>query len=239
MSYDPKPWKNFFEKLDAPDPEIFRQVPQTIYEFVEKKLQETLPKEDFSSTLDGYVITLTTMYCYSRWKSDKVTCWIITEIIKFCDIDNESLKFYSEFFSCEPLLESFQEDLIAGKKREINLKDSYIQWELNLADMYLQQTSALVATQSAYQALAAKLGLHALWPPTKALPFDINTVKKVCEIVNDPELFRFYDLATDLNSIDATKACYYAKHFIEHVKKMLPNVSSIEQKMEKRSSYIT
>ncbi|MDR0460776.1 MAG: hypothetical protein LBH62_05005 [Nitrososphaerota archaeon] len=239
MSYDPKPWKNFFEKLDAPDPEIFLQIPQTIYEFVEKKLKETLPKEDFSSTLDGYVVTLTTMYCYSRWKGDKVTCWIITEIIKFCDIDNESLKFYSEFFSCEPLLESFQEDLIAGKKREINLKDSYIQWELNLADMYLQQTSALVAVRAAYSALTAKLGLHALWPPTKALPFDINAVKKVCEIVNDPELFRFYDLATDLNSIDVPKACYYAKHFIEHVKKMLPNVSSIEQEMEKRSGYIT
>jgi len=105
--------------------------------------------------------------------------------------------------------------------------------------MYLQQTSALVAVRAAYSALTAKLGLHALWPPTKSLPFDINTVKKVCEIVNDPELFRFYDLSTDLNSIDATKACYYAKHFIEHVKKMLPNVSSIEQEMEKRSSYIT
>ena len=67
----------------------------------------------------------------------------------------------------------------------------------------------------------------------------MHTVKKVCEIVNDPELFRFYDLATDLNSIDAAKACYYAKYFIESVKKMLPNVTSIEQERAKQFAYIT
>ena len=240
MSYDPKPWQTFFEKLDAQNPEIFYQVPQTIYEFVEKKLKETLPTKDFSDTLKGYVITLTTMYCYSRWKGDKVTCWIINDIIKFCDIGSESLKFYSEFFGCDPLLESLQEDIIAGKKRESNLNDSYIQWELNLADLYLQQSSAFIATQSAYEALAAKLGIHALWPPTKILPFDINTVKKVCEIVNDPELFRFYDLATDLDVIDTKKACYYAKYFIKKVHELLPKITAHEQTQTKTAiTYIT
>jgi len=239
MNYDSTPWKSFFEKLDTPAPEIFYQVPQTIYEFVEKKLQETIPNEDFSSTLDGYVVTLTNMYCYSRSKGDRVTCWIINELIKFCDIDSESLEFYAEFFGCDPLLEGFQEDLLAGKQREINIKESYIQWELKLADRYLQQSSALVAVQSAYQALTAKLGIHALWPPTKVLPFDVNTVKKVSELVNDPELFRFYDLATDLDAIDIAKARYYAKQFIEKVKEMLPNVSPIEQETARQLAYIS
>jgi len=239
MSYDPKPWKTFFEKLDAPDPEIFHQVPQTIYEFVEKKFQETTPNEDISSMLDGYVTTLTSLYSYNRSKGDRITCWISSETIKLCDTDEYSIEFYTTLFECDPLLESFQEDLIAEKKREINIKDSYIQWELNLADKFLQQSKALVAVQSAYEALAAKLGIHTIWPPTKTIQFDINTVKKVCEIVNDAELFRFYDLATDLDAIDAAKACYYAKHFIESVKKMLPNVTSIEQELEKQLKYIT
>jgi hypothetical protein len=239
MSYDPKPWKNFFEKLDAPDPEIFLQIPQTIYEFVEKKLKETLPKEDFTSTLEGYVTTLTSLYSYSRSKGDKITCWISSEIIKLCDTDKYSIEFYTTLFGCDPLLERFQEDLVEEKKHDINIKDSYIQWQLNLADTFLQQSKALGAVQAAYEALTAKLGIHALWPPTKVLPFDINTVKKVCEIVNDTELFRFYDLATDLDAIDPAKANYYAKYFIESIKKLLPNVTSIEKEMEKQFSYIT
>ncbi|MDR2719556.1 MAG: hypothetical protein LBC03_01970 [Nitrososphaerota archaeon] len=238
MSYDPKPWKTFFEKLDAPNPEIFYQVPQTIYEFVEKKLKETLPNDDFSVTLEGYVTTLTSLYSYSRSKGDRITCWITSEIIKLCDTDPYSIEFYTALFECDPLLDNFIDDLVEEKKRVINVKDSYIQWQLNLADKFLQQSKALVAVQAAYDALTAKLGIHALWPPTKTISFDANTVKKVCEIVNDPELFRFYDLATDLNSIDAAKACYYAKYFIESVKKLLPNVTSIEKEMEKQV-YIT
>jgi hypothetical protein len=239
MSYDPKPWKTFFEKLDASDPEIFSQVPQTIYEFVEKKFQETTPNEDINLILEGYASTLASVYSYNRWKGDRAACWISSEIIKLCDTDEYSVEFYTELFECDPLLEGFQEDLVTGKKREINLKDSYIQWELNLADKFLQQSKALVAVQSAYEALTAKLGIHEIWPPTKTISFDANTVKKVCEIVNDSELFRFYDLATDLNSIDTAKACYYAKYFIDSVKKMLPNVTSIEQELAKSVAYIT
>jgi hypothetical protein len=238
MSYDPKPWKTFFEKLDAPNTEIFFQIPQTIYEFVEKKFQETTPNKDINSILEGYAATLTSIYSYSRSKGDRVACWLSSEIIKLCDTDEYSIDFYTELFGCDPLLEGFQDDIVAGKKREINVNDSYIQWQLNLSDKYLQQSKALVAVQAAYEALGAKLGIHALWPSTKVLPFDVNTVKKVCEIVNDPELFRFYDLATDLNSIDAAKACYYAKYFLESVKKMLPNISSIEQELAKKSAYI-
>jgi hypothetical protein len=225
--------------MDASDPEMFHQVPQIIYEFVEKKVHEMVAKEDFFNTIDGYIVNLTNMYCCSRWKNDRVACWISNEIIKLCDNnDDESIEFYTEFFGCDPLLESFKDDFVAEKKHEINIKDSYIQWELNLADTYLQQSKALGAVQSAYQALGAKFGIHAIWPPTKILPFDIQTVKKVSEIINDPEFFRFYDLATDLNSIDAAKACYYAKGFIDKVKKMLPNVTPIEQELAKQAAYI-
>jgi hypothetical protein len=239
MSYDPQPWKTFFEKLDAPDPEIFFQVPQTIYEFGEKKFQELAPNEDIVSILEGYVTTLTSLYSYSRSKGDSVTCWISSEVIKLCDTDEYSVDFYTELFGCDPLLEGFQNDIVTGKKREINLKESYTQWQLNLADKFLHQSKALGAVQAAYDALTAKLGIHALWPPTKTISFDANTVKKVCEIVNDSELFRFYDLATDLNSIDTAKACYYAKHFIEKVKKMLPNLTPIEQELAKQFAYIS
>ncbi|MDR2203408.1 MAG: hypothetical protein LBE76_03745 [Nitrososphaerota archaeon] len=239
MSYDPKPWNTLFEKMNDPDPEMFHQVPQIIYEFVEKKLHEMVSKEDFFDTIEGYIVNLTNIYCYSRWKNDRAACWIINEIIKLCDTpDSESIDFYTEYFGCDPLLTNFKDDLVAGKKCEISIKDSYIQWELNLANVYLQQSSALVAVQSAYEALSAKLGIHAIWPPTKILPFDISTVKKVSEIVNDPELFRLYDLATDLNSIDAPKACFYAKNFIEKVKKMLPDIIPIEQELAKQTAYI-
>jgi hypothetical protein len=239
MSYDPKPWNTLFEKMDAPDPEIFHQVPQIIYEFVEKKIREMVSKDDYFDTIDGYIINLTNMYCCSRWKNDRVSCWISNEIIKLCDTnDEESIEFYTEYFGCDPLLENFKDDLVAENKHKKNQKDSYIQWELNLADKFLQQSKALGAVQEAYEALTAKLGIHAIWPPTKILPFDIQTVKKVSEIVNDPELFRFYDLATDLNSIDAVKACYYAKNFIEKVKKMLPNITPIEQELAKQAAYV-
>jgi hypothetical protein len=239
MSYDSTTWKTLFEKMDTNDPEMFHQVPQIRYEFAEKKLKETTQnKDELHSIMRGYLSTLTTVYSYSRWKNDRVTCWIVSEIIKLCDIENESIAFYTELFDCDPLLEGLQDDLVAGKKREINIKDSYIQWELRLADKYLQQTKALGSVQAAYDALTAKLGIHALWPPTKVLPFDIKTVEKVTKIVNDPELYRFYDLATDLNTIDPPKACYYAKYFIDKIKKILPNITPIEQEMAKKSAYI-
>ncbi|MDR2202938.1 MAG: hypothetical protein LBE76_01265 [Nitrososphaerota archaeon] len=46
-------------------------------------------------------------------------------------------------------------------------------------------------------------------------------------MVSDAEFFRFYDLSTDLGAIDSTNICYYAKHFIKPVKKMLPNMPLI------------
>jgi len=240
MNYDSTTWKTLFEKMNAKDPEMFHQVPQILYEVVEKKFQETASKEEFTAMLEGYASTLTSVYSYSRWKGDRVACWVSSEIIKLCNTDEGySIGFYTDLFGCDPLLEGFQDDLIAGKKRDINVKDTYIQWQLNLADKFLQQSSVLVATQAAYEALTAKLGIHALWPPTKILPFDIKTVEKVTTLVNEPELLRFYTTALNLDTIDPAKACYYAKQFIEKIKKMLPEITPIEQEQKKQAAYIT
>ncbi|MDR0461094.1 MAG: hypothetical protein LBH62_06660 [Nitrososphaerota archaeon] len=239
MNYDSTTWKVLFEKMNANDPEMFYQVPQIIYEFVEKKFQETKPKEDITSMLEGYVATLTSVYSYSRWKGDRITCWISSEITKLCNTDGYSIGFYTKLFGCDPLLEGFQVDLLAENNREINLKESYIQWQLNLADIFLQQPSVLGATQAAYEALTAKLGIHALWPPTKVLPFDIKTVEKVTNIVNEPELLRFYTTALSIDGIDTAKACHYAKLFIDKIKKILPEITPIEQELKKQTVYIT
>jgi len=240
MNYDSTAWKTLFEKMDAPNPDIFHQVPQTIYEFAQKKFQETTTnKEELYTITRGYLVTLTSIYSYSRWKNDRVACWVTSEIIKLCDVESESIAFYTDLFGCDPLLEGFQDDLISGKNHKIDTNESYIQWELGLADKYLQQSSALVAVQAAYSALGAKLGIHAIWPPTKVLPFDVKTVENVTNLVNAPELFRFYDLATDLNSIDAKKACYYAKYFVEGVKKILPAITPLEQEWAKQAAYIS
>ena len=238
MSYDAKPWKALFEKMDANDPEILYQVPQTIHEFTQKKLTETTKKENQQDVLEGYVLTLSGIYDYSRWKGDRVTCWIVSEIIQLCNLENPPID-YTKYFSCDPFLENFQEDILTGKKREFNLQETYILWELQLAESYLAEQNAFAATWSAYKALITKLGLHAIWPPTKTINFDITTVKKITQIVNDPELFRFYDLATDLAAIDDKKACYYATHFIKKVQELLPKVTSIEQELEKTTAYIT
>ena len=239
MNYDAKPWQTLFEKMDAPTPEIFHQVPQIIYEYAEKKLQEATPKENLFDQMRSYLVTLTRIYCYSRWKGDRVACWITSEVIKLCDVESSSIEFYTELFNCDPMIENFQNDLLTEKKREINTKDSYIQWQLNLSDTYLKQSKAFVAVEAAYEALGAKLGIHAIWPPTKTLSFDIHTVKKVTQLLNDPELFRFYDLATELDTVDNAKADYYAKLFIEKVKEHLPSVTTLEQEQTKSTAYIT
>ena len=238
MSYDRKPWKTLFERMDAPNAEIFQQVPQIIYDAAEKKFLEAATKEELPSILQGYRANLTSIYSYSRWKGDRVACWVSSEIAKMCDVDSYSTEFYDELFSYDPFLEGFLEDVLDGKKREIIVKDSYIQWELRLADNYLKQSKALVAVWAAYDALTAKLGIHADWPPTKVINFDIQTVEKVAKLVNDPELFRLYDLATDLDAVDPGKACWYAKHFIEKVKELLPKVTPVEQELAKSSAYI-
>ncbi|MDR2719181.1 MAG: hypothetical protein LBC03_00010 [Nitrososphaerota archaeon] len=244
MSYDIKPWNSLFEKMNKPqDFELFYQIPQIIYEFVEKKLLEVTQKEKLPLIMRDYAATLNSIYNYSRWKNDRVTCWIISEIIKLCDLESHTMKTYTNCFNCDPILENFTDDIITGKKRDFDLNETYIQWELNLADSHLADSHAYVAVWSAYSALTAKLGIHAIWPPTKVLPFDVNTVKKVCELVNDPELFRFYDLATDLNSIDPPKACYYAKYFIKNVKELLPKITPPHKQQEQTNptatTYIT
>jgi len=239
MNYDTKPWKTLFEKMDTPDPDMFYQVPQIIYEYAQKKLLEAVPKENPQTIMTNYTKTLNNIYRYSRWKEDSVACWITSEIIQLCDIESYSKEFYTKYFACDPVLENLQTDLLAGKPRIFDHKETYIQWELRLADNYLAESRALIGVWAAYYALTAKLGIHALWPPTKILDFDTKSVKKVTQIVNDPELFRFYDLATDLNSIDAPKACYYAKHFIQKVKDLLPNITSTEAELAKSTAYIT
>jgi hypothetical protein len=238
MSYDAKPWKSLFEKMDAPSSEMLNQVPQIIYEIAEKKFIEVASKKEFPTILQDYAETLNSIYNYSRWKDDRVACWISSEIIKLCDTDSYLLEFDTKYFSCDPFLENFQEDILTGKKRVFDLKDTYIQWELCLADNYIAESKALPAVWSAYKALTAKLGLHTTWPP-KTINFDITTVKKVAQLVNNPELFRFYDLATDLNSVDAPKACYYAKYFIKEVQELLPKITAIKQEQTKSAIYIT
>ncbi|MCL2360135.1 MAG: hypothetical protein FWC74_10375 [Candidatus Bathyarchaeota archaeon] len=239
MNYDAKPWQTLFEKMDAQDSEIFLQVPQIIYEYAEKHLHKATTKENLTDTIQGYLSKLSSIYCYHRWKGDRVACWITSETIKLCGVESYTIEFYTELFACDPMLENFQNDALTGKKHEINISGSYIQWQLRLSDTYLKQSSALVAVQTAYEALGAKLGIHALWPPTKVLSFDIHTVKKVTQLFDDSELFRFYDLATDLNTIDPAKACYYAKLFSKKVKEILPGVTSIEQEQAKQMAYVT
>ena len=236
MNYDATPWKKLFEKMDIQDPDMLYQVPQIIYEFAQKKFVEVALKDELQTILQNYVATLNGIYDYSRWKGDRVTCWIVSEIIQLCDLENPS-RDYTKYFSCDPLLENFQDDILTNKKREFNLKDTYIQWELELAENCLTESKAFTAVWSAYKALTTKLGLYAIWPP-KTINFDITTVKKVTQIVNDPELFRFYDLATDLDAIDTKKACYYATHFIKKVQELLPKVTSIEKELEKTTAYV-
>jgi hypothetical protein len=238
MNYDPQPWQTFFEKIDAQNPEIFHQVPQIIYEYAEKKLQEVTTKENLPELIQSYRSKLSSLYCYNRWKGDRVACWITSETIKLCDVDSFTTDFYNRLFNCDPLLEDFQNDILAEKKREINTKESYIQWQLRQANTYLNRSSALGAVQSAYEALGTKLGVHDIWPPKKVLSFDINTVQKISQLFNDTELFRFYNLVTTLDVTDPAKARYYANLFIEKVKKMLPNVTSIEQEQAKQAAYI-
>jgi hypothetical protein len=238
MRYDVKPWKIFFEKMDANDPEMLYQVPQAIYEFAHKKLAEATKKENLQDVLENYVLTLSGIYDYSRWKGDRITCWIISEIIQLCDLKNPAIN-YTKYFGCDPLLENFQEDILTGKKREFNLQDSYILWELRLAESYLAEANAFAATWSAYKALVTKLGLYAIWPPTKTIDFSITTVEKVTQLINEPELFRLYDQATDLASVDDKQACRWADQFIQKIKDLLPKMPSIEAELAKSAAYIT
>ncbi|MCL2288135.1 MAG: hypothetical protein FWC33_03000 [Candidatus Bathyarchaeota archaeon] len=239
MNYDPKPWQTFFEKIDAKTPEIFHQVPQILYEYAEKKLQENTTKENLPNLIQSYRSKLSSLYCYNRWKGDRIACWITSETIKLCNIDDYLAAFYHRLFSCDPLLDNFQNDMLTEKKKTVNTKESYIQWQLRQADTYLNRSSSLGAVQSAYEALGTKLGVHDIWPPNKVLPFDVNTVEKISQLFNDPELFRLYNLVIALDVADPAKARYYANLFIEKVKKMLPNVTSIEQEQAKQAAYIT
>jgi hypothetical protein len=239
MNYDPNPWKTLFKKMDEKNPEIFYQIPQIIYEAVEKKLKKTLPKKQHQFLLQSYINDLNNIYDYNRWKGNQVTCWIASEIIKLCVTDAEIKQYYITCFNYDPMIENLQTDILTGKKRNLDSQETYIQWELRLADHYLAELRAFAAVQAAYNALASKLGLHAIWPPTKVIEFDIATVQTVTQLINDPELFRLYDIATDLDAVDDQKAHWYAKHFIKKVKELIPHLISIEQDQAKYAAYIT
>jgi len=239
MSYDPKPWQTLFKKISDQKPEIFLQVPQIIYEYAEKKLQEATTKEKLPEQIRSYLLKLSNLYCYNRWKGNRINCWITSETIKLCNVENSTTKFYTQLFNCDPILYNFQNDLLTGKKYEINIKDSYIQWELNQAEIYLNQSSIIAAIQAAYEALGAKLEVHDIWPPKKMIPFDIYTVKKVSHLFNDKEIYRYYNLATKLDTTNPAKAHYYAKMFIEKIKNILPNITTIKQEQAKQTLYPT
>jgi hypothetical protein len=48
-----------------------------------------------------------------------------------------------------------------------------------------------------------------------------------------PELFKFYNLAMELDTVNNAKADYYAKLFIEKIKEHLPSVTTLEQEQTK------
>lgn len=240
MNLDSKPWNKLFEKMDATDAEIFKQVPQIIYEMAEKKFREAFPEEKIQDVFSGYSNVLASTYSYNRWKGDRVACWVTREVDRIYneehDTSNES---FLDYYDYDPLLEGFTEDILAGRKKEFDIRETYVQWQLKLAEKFLQRSNALVAVWDAYYALAAKLGIHATWPPTKVIEFDMQTVQNVAKAIGDITLFELYDEATDLNSVDAPKACWYAKNFIEKVKELLPKVVSADQETEKSTAYVS
>lgn len=240
MSYDHKPWDKLFEKMDADDAEIFLQVPQIIYEAAEKKFREVIPEEKIQDVFIGYTNVLAIMYSYNRWKGDRVACWITREAERICNEERfTSDDAFLDYYDYDPFLENFIEDVLAERKKEFDLRETYIQWQLKLAEKFLQRSKALVAVWDAYFALTAKLGIHATWPPTKIIEFDAQTVESIAKLVGDTGLFELYNMATELNSIDERKACYYARKFIEKVKALLPKVVSVYQETEKSSAYVS
>jgi hypothetical protein len=237
MSYDRKPWDKLFEKMDATDAEIFMQVPQIIYEMTEKKFREVTNEGNTLDAHGSYVTALTSMYSYNRWKGDRVACWVVREVIKICvEETGDSAKFYSDCYDSDPFLDSFERDILAGTKRKFNLRETYVEWQLGLAEKFLQQSNALVAIWDAYYALTAKLGIHAIWPPTKIIEFGRQSIESVAKAVGNMELLELYNYAIDLNSIDEKKACWYAKNFIEKVKELLPKVQIADQDSEAEKS---
>lgn len=240
MSYDRKPWNRLFEKMDATDAEIFKQVPQIIYEMAEKKFRDVIPEEKIQDVFEGYSNVIASIYSYNRWKGDRVACWITREVDRICNEEHcTSNASFVDYYDIDPFLEGFTEDVLAERKKEFDLKETYVQWQLKLSETFLQRSKALVAVWDAYYALAAKLGIHGTWPPTKVIEFDMQTVENVTKIVGDTELYDLYDKATALNSVDVPKACWYAKNFIEKVKKLLPQVVSASQETAKSSAYVS
>lgn len=240
MSLDSKPWTKLFEKMDAPDAEIFKQVPQIIYEMAEKKFRETIPEDKMQDVFGGYTSVLATVYSYNRWRGNRVACWVAREVDKICDEEQgTSEESFLDYYDYDPFLEGFTEDVLAGRKKEFDLRETYIQWQLKLAEKFLQRSNALVAVWDAYYALTAKLGIHATWPPTKIIEFGRQSVESVAKAIGDMQLLELYGYAIDLNSVDEAKACWYAKNFIEKVKELLPKVVTADQETEKSSAYVS
>lgn len=242
MSLDSKPWNKLFEKMDATDAEIFKQVPQIIYEMAEKKFLESIPEEKVQAVFKGYVDSLASMYSYHRWKGSRVACWVTREVVRICNEEDDSPReFFSDYYDYDPFLQGFEEDILAGRKREFDLRDTYIQWQLKLAEKFLRQSKALVAVWDAYYALTAKLGIHATWPPTRIIEFGRQSVEIVAKAIGDMQLLELYGYAIDLDSIDEAKACWYAKNFVEKVKELLPKIQTVDQDsdVEKSAAYVS
>jgi len=242
MSLDSKPWNKLFEKMDATDAEIFKQVPQIIYEMAEKKFREAIPEEKVQAVFKGYVDSLASMYSYHRWKGSRVACWVTREVVRICNEEDDSPReFFSDYYDYDPFLQGFEEDILAGRKREFDLRDTYIQWQLKLAEKFLRQSKALVAVWDAYYALTAKLGIHATWPPTRIIEFGRQSVESVAKAIGDMQLLELYGYAIDLDSIDEAKACWYAKNFVEKVKELLPKIQTVDQDSDvaKSAAYVS
>ncbi len=130
MDYDPKPWNKLFEKMDAHDTKIFEQVPQILYEMVEKKFQEVVSKRELQELLDCYSDTIASAYSYSRWKGDRVACWVTREVNRLCEdeIKKKDEKLFDDY-DYDPFLDDFITDVLTGRKREFDLQETYIQWQ--------------------------------------------------------------------------------------------------------------
>ena len=163
-------------------------------------------------------------------------------MVRICNEEDDSPReFFSDYYDYDPFLQGFEEDILAGRKREFDLRDTYVQWQLKLAEKFLRQSKALVAVWDAYYALTAKLGIHATWPPTRIIEFGRQSVESVAKAIGDMELLELYGYAVDLDSIDEAKACWYAKNFVEKVKELLPKIQTVDQDsdVEKSAAYVS
>jgi len=240
MGYDREPWNKLFEKMDANNIEIFNQVPQIVYEMVEKKFCSVTVDKKFHNIFNSYSHILASTYSYNRWKGDRVACWVAREINRICNEEkNTTHESFIDYYDYDPFLENYLSDVIEGKKKQLDLQETYIQWQLTLAEKFLERSNALVAIWDAYFALVAKLGIHTTWPPTNVAEFDANTVDNITKAIGEPILYELYDEVIELNYVDKKKACEFAKQFIEKIKEIIPNLTAENHKLKKALTYVS